>query len=55
MLPINLTILYFIILFITLFISKKLDFYDKPNIRKVHNSRYLTLVELLLSILSNNS
>ncbi len=39
MLPINLTILYFIILFITLFISKKLDFYDKPNIRKVHNSK----------------
>ena len=39
MLPINLTILYFIILFLTLFISKKLDFYDKPNIRKVHNSK----------------
>ena len=39
MLPVNLTILYLILLLFTVFISKKLDFYDKPNIRKIHNSK----------------
>ena len=39
MLPVNLTILYLILLMFTVFISKKLDFYDKPNIRKIHNSK----------------
>ena len=39
MLPVNLTILYLILLLFTVFISKKLDFYDKPNVRKIHNSK----------------
>lgn len=39
MLPVNLTILYLILLLFTVFISKKLDFYDKPNIRKIHDSK----------------
>mgnify|MGYP001184040850 FL=1 len=39
MLPVNLTILYLILLMFTVFISKKLDFYDKPNARKIHNSK----------------
>ena len=39
MLPVNLTILYLILLMFTVFISKKLDFYDKPNVRKIHNSK----------------
>ena len=39
MLPINLIILYLITLMFTTLISKKLEFYDKPNIRKVHNSK----------------
>jgi len=36
MLPVNLTILYFFLLFFTVIISKKLEFYDKPNVRKIH-------------------
>jgi len=39
MLPVNLTILYLILLMFTVFISKKLDFYDKPNVRKIHDSK----------------
>ena len=39
MLFVNLTILYLILLLFTVFISKKLDFYDKPNVRKIHNSK----------------
>ena len=39
MLLVNLTTLYLILLLFTVFISKKLDFYDKPNIRKIHNSK----------------
>ena len=39
MLPINLTILYLILLLFTMFISKKFELYDKPNIRKVHTSK----------------
>ena len=39
MLTVNLTILYLILLLFTVLISKKLDFYDKPNIRKIHNSK----------------
>ena len=36
MLPVNLTILYFFLLLFTVIISKKLEFYDKPNVRKIH-------------------
>ena len=39
MLPVNLTILYLILLLFTVFISKKLDLYDKPNVRKIHKSK----------------
>ena len=39
MLPINLAILYLILLLFTIFISKKFELYDKPNIRKVHTSK----------------
>ena len=39
MLPINLTILYLILLLFTMFISKKFELYDKPNVRKVHTSK----------------
>ena len=39
MLPVNLTILYFILLLFTVIISKKLKFYDKPNVRKIHKSK----------------
>jgi len=59
MLLINLTILYFILLLFTIFISKKFKLYDKPNIRKVHTSKvfntggiiiylfYLTIINFL--------
>lgn len=36
MLPINLIILYLILLMFVAFLSQKLELYDKPNIRKVH-------------------
>ncbi len=39
MLPVNLTILYLILLIFTVIISKKLEFYDKPNVRKIHKSK----------------
>ena len=39
MLPISLAILYLILLLFTIFISKKLELYDRPNVRKVHNSK----------------
>ena len=39
MLPVNLTILYLILLLFTVIISKKLEFYDKPNVRKIHKSK----------------
>jgi UDP-GlcNAc:undecaprenyl-phosphate/decaprenyl-phosphate GlcNAc-1-phosphate transferase len=39
MLPINLIIIYLILLVFTVFISKKLEFYDKPNNRKIHKSK----------------
>ena len=39
MLPINLIILYLITLMFTVFISKKLEFYDKPNNRKINKSK----------------
>jgi UDP-GlcNAc:undecaprenyl-phosphate GlcNAc-1-phosphate transferase len=35
---VNLTFIYLILLASTILISKKLEFYDKPNIRKIHNS-----------------
>ena len=34
---INLIILYLIILFFTVLISKKMNLYDLPNKRKIHN------------------
>jgi UDP-GlcNAc:undecaprenyl-phosphate GlcNAc-1-phosphate transferase len=39
MLPISLAILYLILLLFTIFISKKIELYDRPNVRKVHNSK----------------
>ena len=48
MLPINLTILYLIILMITVFISRKLDFYDKPNTRKIHSSKVFNTGGLII-------
>tara|TARA_B100000902_G_scaffold385012_1_gene425862 strand:+ start:5719 stop:6699 length:981 start_codon:yes stop_codon:yes gene_type:complete len=50
MLPVNLTILYSILLILTVFISKKLHFYDKPNIRKIHNSKILNTGGLIIYI-----
>ncbi len=50
MLPINLTILYLIILMITVFISRKLDFYDKPNTRKIHSSKVFNTGGLIIYI-----
>ena len=41
MLPINLTILYSLLLLFTVLISKKLNFYDKPDFRKIHKSQIL--------------
>ena len=35
----NLIIIYFILLLSIAFISKKMKFYDKPNNRKIHNSK----------------
>ncbi len=41
MLIINLTFIYLILITFTIFISKKLKFYDKPNNRKIHNTKIL--------------
>ena len=41
MLPVNLIILYLLLLLVTIVISKKLNFYDKPNFRKIHKSQVL--------------
>lgn len=35
----NIIFLYSILLIFTTFISKKLEFYDKPNTRKIHNTK----------------
>ena len=34
-------ILYFALLFLTIFLSKKLQFYDQPNSRKIHQTKIL--------------
>ena len=39
MFPINLIFLYLVLLLFTIFISKKLKFYDEPDIRKIHTSK----------------
>ena len=41
MLPVNLIILYLLLLLVTIVISKKLNFYDKPNFRKINKSQVL--------------
>ena len=41
MFPLYLIFLYLLLFLFTAFISKKLKFYDKPNIRKIHNSNIL--------------
>ena len=41
MFPLYLIFLYLLLFLFTEFISKKLKFYDKPNIRKIHNSNIL--------------
>ena len=39
MFPLNIIFLYSILLLFIAFISKKMKFYDKPNIRKIHTSK----------------
>ena len=41
MLLINLVFIYLILVLFTILISRKLELYDKPNIRKIHNSKTL--------------
>ena len=41
MLLINLIFIYLILVLFTILISRKLELYDKPNIRKIHNSKTL--------------
>ena len=41
MLLINLIFIYLILILFTILISRKLELYDKPNIRKIHNSKTL--------------
>ena len=48
MLLINLTFIYLILLVFIFLISKKLDFYDKPNIRKIHKSNVFNTGGLII-------
>mgnify|MGYP001198035623 CR=1 FL=1 len=45
---INLTFMYLLLLASTILISKKLEFYDKPNIRKIHNSNVFNTGGLII-------
>ena len=45
---INLTFIYLLLLASTILISKKLEFYDKPNIRKIHNSNVFNTGGLII-------
>ncbi len=48
MFPINLIFLYLILLLFTTFISKKLKFYDEPDIRKIHTSKVFNTGGLII-------
>ena len=50
MLQINLIVLYFTIFLSIFFISKKLEFYDKPNKRKIHSSKILNTGGVIIYI-----
>ena len=50
MLQINLIILYFTIFLSIFFISKKLEFYDKPNKRKIHSSKIINTGGVIIYI-----
>ncbi len=48
MFPLNLIFLYLILLLFTAFVSKKLKFYDKPNVRKIHTSNVFNTGGLII-------
>ena len=53
MLLINLIFIYLILILFTILISRKLELYDKPNIRKIHKTKTLNTggVSIYISIL----